>query len=107
MIVAEKRRTRARRPKFDDRTRFNWGYHDAAQDVLNPKFTERDLVNELDPKRPAWQQVSKMKDYAYYYGYREGLDDARAGLYAKNSQEAWDRTSKHPSVLILRDTARY
>jgi hypothetical protein len=97
---------RKRKPsKFDERTRFNWGYHDGAQDVLNPVFGVRTLVSTLDPTLPRTKQVIKDEQHAYYYGYREGVEDARAGLYKGNSQQAWDRTSKHERVLVLRPSA--
>lgn len=111
--------TSKRKPKkdqFDERTRFNWGYHDAAQDVreegrfergeISYEWRTRKLVETFDDSMPRTRQVSKMDQGAYYYGYREGLDDARAGLYGGNSQEAWDRTSTHATVLVLRQTAK-
>lgn len=91
--------------KFDERTRFNWGYHDGAQDVLNPEFGVRDLVTTYDPTQPRTKQVIKDEQHAYWYGYREGAEDARAGLYKSNSQQAWDRTSSHACVLVLRPSA--
>ncbi len=98
-------RTKHERGLFDGRTRFNWGYHDGAQDVLNPAFMVRELVNDFDGAKPRTAQVSRNYQPAYFYGYREGVEDARAGLYKRDSQQAWDRTSTHPKVLVLRPTA--
>ncbi|HEY0174444.1 MAG TPA: hypothetical protein VGB98_25735 [Pyrinomonadaceae bacterium] len=96
---------RGRKPnRFDERTRFNWGYHDGALDYLHPEFTVRDLVNTCDPSKPRTSQVIKYEQPAYWYGYREGVEDARIGLYKRDSQQAWDRTSKHARVLVLRPT---
>ena len=60
--------------KFSDRIRFNWGYHDAANEH---KF------RQVPRKLP--------DDKAYCAGYSEGLQDAKNGNYRENSDLAWER----------------
>lgn len=70
--------------KFDDRVRFNWGYHDGARD--GQKQRPRTLI-EAGPHSIG--QVSRGYDAAYYEGYRRGLRDAASGNYAGDSTSAW------------------
>ena len=73
---------------FEPRIRFNWGYHDAAQDVLELKIY-RNLV-EKGQQSP--QTVSKEFDPYYYEGYKLGSRDANSGAYIwkqTNSEAAW------------------
>lgn len=72
-----------RHTKFDNRTRFNWGYHDARADV------SAHIHKELrDYGTQSLKVVSKSFDAAYYDGYRLGLMPA----YAQDdtSNRAWE-----------------
>ncbi len=69
-------------PKFSDRIRFNWGYHDGAAD-------------EKDGIRPPWTLVQtreqkRAQDAAYMDGYEAGEAAQVAGIYAGDSTKAWD-----------------
>ncbi len=74
----------------ETRIRFNWGYHDAASDVLNgwkrhdgaTKHTICD--SHFDP--------------AYAEGYRVGCEDAEQGLSTQSSEPAWLR-ERHRATL--------
>ena len=72
--------------KIEPKTRFNWGYHNAAFDV------DCGLVRTLiEAGRQDTKHVSKEWDLYYYQGYRSGLADKQQGCYAGNSDEAWIR----------------
>ena len=60
--------------EFSDRIRFNWGYHDAANEHK---------MRQVPRKLP--------DDKAYCAGYSEGLQDAKNGNYLENSDFAWKR----------------
>lgn len=78
-------RKRTSRPKFDERERFNWGYHDAADEYQRGRPRLTGLFGQQTP-----QYVSREFDPAYYEGYVRGLRDARAGQYRNNSRPAWE-----------------
>ena len=82
---------------FENRVRFNWGYHDAATDARLKMV--RDVV-EFGPQTP--RIVSEEHDLAYARGYRAGLKDAFAGKYAGNSDAAWFET-----VAVAPDTETF
>jgi len=69
---------------FNDRIRFNWGYHDAASDVAHGRPRCTGLFGQQSPN-----YVSRQYDAAYYEGYVRGLADARHGAYEGNSEAAW------------------
>lgn len=94
------KRRRRNKEEFSDRTRFNWGYHDGATDFIEPAFTVREQVDKFHDRTLRTQQVSKEQG-AYFYGYREGVADAKAGKYARDSQPAWQRVSSHPENLVF------
>ena len=60
-----------------DRIRFNWGYHDGAQDIT--LFTERQC-KEFE---------SRHFDPVYADGHVQGRDDKRTNQYTHNSEKAW------------------
>lgn len=82
-------RKRKQKPFFEDRIRFNWGYHDAAHDVMRGLYRCTGLYGPQSP-----QYVSRQYDAAYYEGYVRGIRDARNGAYAQNSEPAWQEYQK-------------
>lgn len=60
--------------KFEPRIRFNWGYHDGANDVIKGRRV-RSMTGHFDR--------------FYAQGYEAGVDDARAGDYCDDSSVAW------------------
>ena len=68
--------------EFSDRIRFNWGYHDGADDVKNSR-------------RPLWEtritrEQKRLQDPAWMDGYEMGEAAQIAGTYNGNSDEAWE-----------------
>jgi hypothetical protein len=59
--------------KFSPRIRFNWGYHDGANEA----------------KRERIRNVAGHYDKVYAQGYRYGVEDQTAGVYQGNSDKAW------------------
>lgn len=71
--------------KFEDRVRFNWGYHDAASEATSGR---RRMITETGEHNTT--QVSKKYDAAYFGGYVAGLADSDMGLYRGDSENAWN-----------------
>lgn len=69
--------------QFDNRTRFNWGFHDAHGELENGNRRE---LREHGPQ--SLKVVSKAFDAAYYDGYRLGLMPTYAS--EETSTRAWD-----------------
>lgn len=69
-------------PRFPNRVRFNWGYHDAASDVRNGRAIRMD-------GNTAETIVANHFDQAYAIGYTFGHRDALAGTYKEWSAAAW------------------
>ena len=68
--------------KFSDRTRFNWGYHDAASDVEHHRSVAAN-------GKPIAEWLAEHPDTAYHDGYCYGRQDASNGFYENNSEPAW------------------
>lgn len=70
--------------RFAPRVRFNWGFHDGARDFRDnrPRTLRLDATHDL-------KNVGKEFDPDYFRGYSKGLEYARAGTYAENSDPAW------------------
>ncbi len=67
-------------PKFSDRVRFNWGFHDGTREAQNPKMSLTDGVRDM----------STHFDRAYAAGYLAGVADFRAtGERCESSDAAW------------------
>lgn len=77
-------------PTFTPRIRFNWGYHDAADDWQ--KGCLRVIVDRIPVDANPTRYVLRSYDRDYTRGYEEGGRDARDGVYAQNSEAAWKRT---------------
>ncbi len=76
----------AKKPAFEDRVRFNWGFHDGACDAAGPLgHREMHLKGEQNPKR-----VSREFDAAYYEGYLAGVLASKNGEYKGESTGAWE-----------------
>jgi len=80
-------------PKFENRVRFNWGYHDAANALKNGWGTpERNFGFSVSMgviNGP--EDVLKYHfDKAYAQGWAKGYADYQSGIYAGNSQNAWE-----------------
>lgn len=66
--------------EYEARIRFNWGYHDGANDSLKRKW-----------------RVTTHFDKTYLKGYDRGFDDQNNGVYNQDSTEAWkNRNRKNP-----------
>lgn len=76
------RSKKAAKPLFEDRVRFNGGYHDGAQ------AQERGWT-------PEWQK-GKHFDPVYERAYWAGREDKRTGVYDGNSSAAWVRDGGKP-----------
>ena len=82
---------------FENRVRFNWGYHDAAQAVregwANPEhnfgFARQGVMASLTCVADV---LAKHFDSDYAQGWQQGLFDAQDGTYeanGKSSEMAW------------------
>ena len=67
-------RSNARASLDCPRLRFNWGYHDGANDAQ---------------KQRARREVSKHPDQVYAVGYHRGFQEASDGVYTNDSSESW------------------
>jgi hypothetical protein len=74
-------------PTVHTRLHFNWGYHEAAQDRLHQR-----------PKRTEFSGCGKTLEAvtAYAAGHEYGWLDAVNGVYANNSEEAWQAHTAQP-----------
>lgn len=79
-------------PKFSDRVRFNWGYHDAASDAGRGQARETAMGGPQNPRR-----VSREYDAAYYDGYVCGISDTANGIDTASSTSAWLRSGNDPA----------
>lgn len=73
--------------QFEDRIRFNWGYHDARFDAKN-HLTNRETIN---PGRidPGGQRPLPWKDEAYCEGYIRGYESNLEDADHRLSNGAW------------------
>ena len=81
-------------PQFENRVRFNWGYHGAACALRNgwgtPKANFGFSVSMGVINGP--EDVLKFHfDKAYAHGWAQGFADYQGGNYEGNSQKAWDK----------------
>jgi hypothetical protein len=85
-------------PKFENRVRFNWGYHDAAQAVregwntaeMNFGFARGGVLKITCVKDVLEQHF----DREYAQGWQQGYFDSEDGMYdanGQNSEAAWQR----------------
>ena len=69
---------------FDDRIRFNWGFHDATLDM------ERGWPNRLVNPKMFGTLRPMPDDTAYKAGYAAGVESFRAtGVRVESSEPAW------------------
>lgn len=94
------KRAAKKKEKFENRVRFNWGYHDAAHAVrqgwANP---ERNFG--FGPALAGLESVADIlarhHDKVYAQGWQAGYIDAKDGMYearGQNSEEAWNMAKK-------------
>jgi len=76
-----------RKQLISDRTRFNWGFHDAARDA---KDGNARLTHYLAGWLQGLRHVSPSFDKAYRDGYEYGLDYYRLKLPTTSSEPAWE-----------------
>lgn len=80
-------------PKFENRVRFNWGFHDAAlavrQGWANPErnFGFGPALKVAKPEDVQEQHYDKV----WAAGWKFGYDQAKAGLETPTSQPAWEK----------------
>jgi hypothetical protein len=72
-------------PKFSERIRFNWGFHDATRDA--------EQESRMDPKSLTHRIVRDMAthfDAAYAAGYRAGVAAFKElGFRPESSEASW------------------
>lgn len=66
--------------RFEDRTRFNWGYHDGAHDFE---------LGGILAKREGGEFLKYHHDKVWVEGFWAGYTDAKHKRYFQNSDEAW------------------
>ncbi len=87
--MARKNKTES---KFDNRTRFNWAFHDAALavqqgwDSIAKNFGFGPAMKLIDPR----QVIDQHFDKTYARGWLAGLQAARAGTYNGSAENAFD-----------------
>lgn len=84
-----------RTSKFEDRVRFNWGYHDAAGEAKRGHRRELVATGPHD-----LTHVSQEFDAAYFDGYAAGLADFDMDLYHGDSERAWTERQGHEQSTI-------
>ena len=73
--------------RFDDRTRFNWGFHDATFDGVQGWPDRR-----VDPSLPGTnlRRPLPADDFAYCSGYSAGWESwLKLGIREESSERAW------------------
>jgi hypothetical protein len=91
--MTTKRKAKAKKELFKNRVRFNWGYHDAAQCVREGWTETGRCFGDNGPLSRATTPEEVLRyhfDASYANGWAAGYRDARAGVYANNSQSAWE-----------------
>jgi len=78
-------------PKFDDRIRFNWGFHDGANDA-----EDRRLPREMDSHF----------DRIYAAGYVDGYRVVLAGQDRSSSEPAWTARLENGEIAPLTKTTK-
>lgn len=91
-MTATRKSRKNNTPKFENRTRFNWGYHDAAQAV---KQGWCNVANNygFGPAikiETASDVLIRHTDKEYAEGWYSGYCDAISGEYANDSTKAWN-----------------
>lgn len=86
-------------PKFEDRVRFNWGYHDAAQAFREGWGVEKNFgfgpaIRILLPV----DVLSQHPDGVYAEGWIRGYCDARDGKDTTSSESAWEEAEANGDV---------
>lgn len=92
-------------PKFENRVRFNWGYHDAAHGVrmgwANPEknfgFANTGIMAGLETPESV---LSRHYDKAYARGWYAGYTDMLAGTYENDSDRAWGSALENGLVTV-------
>lgn len=87
---------------FENRVRFNWGYHDAANAVKNGwATTQRNFgfcnYGSLAGLKDIADILTRHHDKAYAQGWQAGYYDAEDGMYEERgclSDAAWDAAIK-------------
>lgn len=72
---------------FDEQTRFNWGYHDAASDVENSRTPLVDGVRFYGTTKE-WAEARGPSPYVT--GYVAGHKASKNGTYDNSSKSAWE-----------------
>jgi len=92
------RKAKQTAPKFENRVRFNWGYHDAALAVERGwACPERNfgfaVGGPMDGLASVADILARHFDRVYAQGWQAGYEDARDGMYearGQNGEEAWE-----------------
>lgn len=91
----------ASKPTHDNRTRFNWGYHDGAHNFRMGFHVNRNGICKIDESH---------FDQVYVAGIRAGWSAARDGESTESSESAWKQSgipsgsSHRPHRLTGRDS---
>ena len=97
--------------QFEDRVRFNWGYHDAALaveqhwDTWDRNFGFGPCIKVSCPADVLLHHF----DRAFAHGWTLGYRDAKDGTYQGNSSAAWEEHmgTKRTAAQWSDQTARY
>lgn len=95
MTTMTRKSRKSETPKFENRVRFNWGFHDAALAVKegwdnvenNFGFAHHGPLAGL---QNAWDVPAKHFDATYARGWFIGWCTATQGESTESSQRAWD-----------------
>lgn len=84
--------------KFENRVRFNWGYHDAAHGVRRGKKWQNygfgDALKIDSPK----DVMEKHHDKAYALGWTFGYYEALGGGICNTSEYAWKNATEQGKI---------
>lgn len=84
--------TKTKRPaaKFENRVRFNWGYHQGALAVQQAWGPEQNYgFGPAVDGRSVEAIMRSHPDNVYARGFQQGLIDAQDGCYEGNSERSW------------------
>lgn len=89
MAVARTKKSES--PKFENRVRFNWGYHDAANAVkCGWNTAEKNFGFGSSLKITCVADVLEQHfGSSYAQGWQQGYFDAEDGTYDNSSEAAW------------------
>lgn len=82
--------SKSQAPRFDDQTRYNWGYHDGAL-AIREGFSP---VPVARGEKTLEQFLAEHFDQTYADGYRAGQASQTRGTYNADSGTSWAAYSR-------------